>query len=83
MLKEEIQSPELIERTNELINELHEYSSDELEIMASLYYLYRQSPSSTYDDLICQLRDLKPHISPQQMQDALRIFEIMDRYQTS
>jgi uncharacterized protein len=83
MLKEEIRSPELINRTDELINELNKFTSDELEIMASLYYLHRQSPSSTHEELIYQLSDLKPHVSSQQTQDALRIFDIMDGYQRS
>jgi len=83
MLAEEIQSPELMEKTDELVNELNEFSPDELEIMASLYYLHRESPSTTYEDLFSQLSDLKPHISYHQMQDALKVLDIMKKYHVS
>jgi hypothetical protein len=82
MLLEQVGFHELIDRTKELVNELNEYSSEQLEIMASWYYLYRESPSTGNEELISKLNYLKPHISYSQMNNALKIFDIMNRYQT-
>lgn len=79
-LIDEVESPELIHRTEELVSKLNEYSSEQLEVMASLYYLHLEYPSSSKEGLISKLRNLKPHIGRYQLRSAFLIFNIMNRY---
>ena len=81
MLLDRAGRPRLIHKTRKLINELNKLSAENLEIMASLYYLYRESPTSNKEELISKLSHLKPHRATQ-IQSALEVFEIMCRYQT-
>lgn len=83
VLLEELQNEmdgSLIQRTRELAAELDEYSSDQLELMASLYYLKRKSPELTNEQLVTKLGKLKPQFSEELIRNALVIFEIMQRY---
>jgi uncharacterized protein YwgA len=70
---------ELVRRTSELVQELKKYSADELELMASLYYLKRQNPELQDDQLVANLRKLKPHFSEDAIGNAMLIFDIMPR----
>jgi hypothetical protein len=81
-LCDEIESPELIHRTEELVDELNRYSSEDLEVMASLYYLHRESPSDSNENLISRLSNFKPHISHSKIKNGLNILDIMSRYQS-
>jgi len=69
-------SRRVIQATSTLIEELRGYSSDELEIMASLVYLRLSSPGEDAD-LVRHLRELKPYFSVERIRRGLRIFEIL------
>ncbi len=79
LLLREIQrrNPSLIKRTNGLVRELNNFSARELEVMASLYYLKRESPSLGKKDLATELKRLKPYIGKSGIEDGFRIFNIM------
>ncbi|MEP0824631.1 MAG: hypothetical protein HRF40_04025 [Nitrososphaera sp.] len=79
-LKNEVADSGLIERTVNLVKELNEFSSDQLELMASLYYLRKQQPSLSDDELIHRLGELKPQFTEAAIRDAFRIFEIMTKH---
>lgn len=83
LLLKRIGQPKLIRQTKELIKELIEIPSDDLERMASLYYLHRRSPESSAEQLIGELSSRKPHFHFKQIRESSRIFDIMNKYKTA
>jgi uncharacterized protein len=75
MISERIKK-DLFENTERLVKK-SKFSSDELEIMASLYYLKLESPSLRNSQLMQELKLRKPHFSNQQINKSLVIFDIM------
>jgi uncharacterized protein YwgA len=69
----------LIQRTSKLVQELNKYSADQLELMASLYYLGRQNPELEDDQLVANLHKLKPQFKEDTIGNAMHIFEIMSK----
>jgi hypothetical protein len=63
-----------------LINKLNGYSSDQLEVMASLYYLRNDVPSLKREELIELFQNYKPHFDRSQIEGGFEIFDIMQPY---
>ena len=79
-LQNETEDEELVERTRDLARELNEYGSDQLELMASLYYLRRQRPTLGDEELVEELGRLKPQFIETAIRNAFCVFDIMARY---
>jgi uncharacterized protein len=77
MVNERINNKGLLANTKRLINKLDRFSSDALEMMASLYYLRLESPSLSKTQLIQELKTRKPHFSNLEINKSLVIFDIM------
>jgi uncharacterized protein len=73
---------DLFENTKRLVSKLDKFSSDDLEIMASLYYIHCESPSLGNTQLIQELQLRKPHFSIQQINKSFIIFGIMKQRKT-
>lgn len=72
-----ISSQQLRVATDALVDELESYSSDNLEIMASLVYLRFSNPAEDDGALVRDLRELKPYFSAEEIRGGLRIFGIL------
>ena len=64
-------------KTIALVKKLNSFSSEDLEIMASLYYLSIELNIIDNNQLIDQLHYRKPHIEKEKIQEALVIFDII------
>jgi uncharacterized protein YwgA len=78
-LETQLHDQSVIARTINLVRELNEYTADQLELMASLYYLKHEYPALNDDELIEELATLKQQFSEDQIREALIVFEIMER----
>lgn len=68
---------DLAEKTIGLIHQLNEYSSDELEVMASLVFLKRANPDVDGDSLVSQTHELKPRFDEAMIRQQMRIFKTL------
>lgn len=71
-------SEELVRITREFIEELEAFSSNDLEIMASLAYLRQVDQEEDDEDLIKDLRELKPYFTLDEIRRGLQVFDILE-----
>lgn len=76
-LAAKMDNPKLIRTTKELVEALSNYSSDDLEIMATLVFINRSEPSLSKPDLIKRIVELKPRFTEKQVADAYRVFRLL------
>jgi uncharacterized protein YwgA len=72
--------PKLIRKTEKLVSELNYYSSDELEVMASLYFLRQNTRSLDRKNLAIELKRLKPHVNEKRIERGFEVFDIMGKF---
>jgi uncharacterized protein YwgA len=75
-----LDNPGLVKRTMSLVRILHMFSSDDLEIMATLVFLRRSESSLSDDQLIDRVAELKPRFERSRIADNLKIFNILKNY---
>lgn len=75
-----LDNPALVKRTMSLVRTLHMFSSDDLEIMATLVFLRRNESSLSDDELIDRVVELKPRFGRNQIAGNLKIFNILKDY---
>lgn len=73
---------ELVAKTKGMVKELNEFSSEQLEVMASLLFLKLARPLSNKKTLILRLKLLKSHLSNQTIEKGFKVFKIMKKYKT-
>lgn len=78
---DQIDQPELIEKTQQLFEELRTCTSDDLEIMTSLVFLKRSDPSRTNDKLVSLVKLYKPRFTNDQIKENLAVFDLLSKYQ--
>jgi len=76
----QIERPELIEKTHRLFDDLQRYSSDDLEIASSLVYLKKADPSKDDERLVKLVKLYKRRFSEEQIRKNLAIFDLLARY---
>lgn len=64
----------------EIVKKLNDYSSEDLEIMASLYYISREFNEISYDDMVDELMERKPYLDEERIRESLEIFDIMNTF---
>ncbi len=74
-----IEDPKLVSRTEGLLSQLKNFSSDELEIMASLVFL-NQNEKLEGEDLVNRAKELKPRFSESEIREASKIFKILENF---
>jgi uncharacterized protein YwgA len=70
----------LISRTRGLVTQLNNFSSDELQIMATLVFLRSHDPSMSVERATEVTRKLKPQFSKDEISKGKRIFQIMKNF---
>lgn len=78
ILKEIGEDP-LIERTKKLLDELSEYNSDKLEIMASLIMISKDD-SLNREDVIKKVAHLKPRFDEKTIKEYEYVFDIIEKF---
>ena len=68
---------DLFAKTRSLLMKLNNYSTDDLEIMASLLYLSKSDPSKSHDKLIQLVKLYKPRFPDSKIRKNLEVFEII------
>lgn len=79
-LAAKMDNPKLIKRTMSLVKELHNLSSDELEIMATLVFLHRSEPDISNDKLIGRVQELKPRFDRGQIAKSVKVFNMLKNF---
>ncbi|MDN5846357.1 MAG: hypothetical protein L0H53_08805 [Candidatus Nitrosocosmicus sp.] len=69
----------LEDRTLDVIAKLDSYNSEDLEIMASLFYISNEYDGIGKEKLIDELQDRKPHLTEDKIKPAFEVFDIMTR----
>jgi uncharacterized protein YwgA len=77
----QIGQPELIEKTQQLFQELSGRTSDDLEIMTSLVFLKKSDPSRTNEKLVSLVKLYKPRFTDDQIKKNLTVFDLLSRFQ--
>ncbi len=67
----------MVSRSRGLVKQLNEFTSDELEIMATLIFLRMQDPTIKGDEAVRVAHELKPRFSDTDISKGGRIFSIM------
>ncbi len=67
----------MVDRTRGLVKQLSKFSSNDLEIMATLVFESQKDSSLNDDQLAKKVHELKPKFSLPQIKKGLRIFKIM------
>lgn len=62
----------------EIVKRLNEYSSEDLEIMASLYYISREFNEISCEEMVEELMERKPYLGEERIREALEIFDLMN-----
>ena len=75
-----IEDPKLVSRTEGLLSQLKNFSSDELEIMASLVFL-NQNEKLDGEELVKRAKELKPRFSETEIREASKIFKILANFE--
>lgn len=75
----ELNEPKLVEKTRGLLEQLTRYTSDELEIMASLLYISRDKDLDEEGIVKTTLR-LKPRFKEEQIRKHLDVFSLIERF---
>jgi hypothetical protein len=70
----------LVSKTGSLVKHLNQFTSNELEIMATLMYLRMKNPSISEDDAVKLTCQLKPKFSQEEVSKGRRIFKIMNEF---
>jgi len=79
-LAAKMDDPNLIKRTMSLVKELHNLSSDDLELMATLVFLHRSESGITNDKLIDRVLELKPRFERNQIIKDMKVFNILKNF---
>jgi len=79
-LAAKLDSPSLVKKTMSLVKELHGFSSDDLEMMATLVFLRRSEPSLSDSELIDRVVELKPRFERNRIVDNLKAFNILKNF---
>jgi uncharacterized protein len=74
-----MEDPKLVSHTEGLLSQLGKFSSDELEIMASLVFLY-ENEKLEGEELIKRTKELKPRFSESEIRDSTKIFRILSNF---
>jgi uncharacterized protein YwgA len=64
----------------EMVKKLNDYSSEDLEIMSSLYYISREFNEISYEEMVEELMERKPHLGEERIKEDLEIFNIMNTF---
>jgi len=73
----EPKAEKMVKRTRGLIRDLSKFSSEELEIMATLVFERQEDPSLDVAQLVERVHELKPQFTIERIDPGLRIFRIM------
>lgn len=73
----EINEPDLIARTQKLLDILREIPSEDLEIMTSLVFLRIADPEKDDDTLVRLVKYYKPRFNEDRIRKAFKIFDIL------
>jgi len=76
-LAAKVDDERLIKRTMNLVKELYKFSSDDLEMMATIVFLRRSEPNLSDDALVRRVRELKLRFGEEQIRSNMRIFNIL------
>jgi uncharacterized protein YwgA len=79
-LASKVDNEKLIKKTMSMVKELDQFSSDDLEVMATLAFLRRNEPGLVGDDLIKRFLDLKPRFREMDAKTNMRVFNILRNY---
>ena len=64
----------------EMVKKLNDYSSEDMEIMASLYYISREFNEISYEEMVEERMERKPYLGEERIKEALEIFDIMNTF---
>lgn len=70
----------LEDKTNNLVGKLDSYSSEDLEIMASLFYISNEFNEISYDEMVEELIERKPYLDKDKVWQSLEIFDIINTF---
>jgi uncharacterized protein YwgA len=76
-LAAKVDDPSLIKRTMSLVKSLHNFSSDDLEIMATLVFMRRIEAKISDDELVDIVRELKPKFNRDRIAQDMKIFSVL------
>lgn len=75
----ELNAEQLVKKTEELLEELSKYNSDELEIMASLV-LMAKDKDLDIDGVVRTVHRLKPRFTEEEIRKYVHVFDIMEKF---
>jgi uncharacterized protein YwgA len=75
-----LDDPKFVQRTQNLVRELHKFSSEDLEIMATLVFLRKNEQLPSDDDLVERVAELKPRYDMERIRQNLRVFNIIRNF---
>jgi len=76
-----IESSDLIKKTEQFLDEIRNYTTDDLEIMTSLYHLKKSDPDiDSNEKLVKFVKLYKPRFDESKIEKNLKVFDLMKRY---
>lgn len=79
--KLDVDSLKLTDKTTIFLDALKKYRTDDLELMSSLYFIKKSDPEVDTDEKLVKVIHLhKPRFSPEQIEQNLRVFPLMEQY---
>lgn len=76
-LAAKIDNEKLVKKTMSLMRELYKFTSDDLEMMATLVFLRRNEPGLSNDQLVKRASELKPRFEEGKIGENVKIFAIL------
>jgi len=73
------EDPKLVSKTNGLLTQHEPFTSDQLEIMSSLVFLY-ENEHLEGEELIGTTKELKPRFPESQIRECIKIFKILGNF---
>ena len=78
----EIREPKLLSNTRRIFETLNKYTSDNLEIMASLVFLRRADPAKDDDTLVRSIEYYKPRFDEEKIRGNFEVFNLLEEFKT-
>lgn len=76
-----LEPPELVEKTKALFDKLKAYSTNDLEIMSSLYHIRKSDPEVDTDDRLVKFIKLyKPQFDDKKIEKNLEVFTLIEPF---
>jgi uncharacterized protein YwgA len=76
-LAAKLDNPKLVQKTTNLMKDLYNFKSDDLEMMATLVFLRRNEPGLSDDALVKRVTELKQRFEEADVKKNMRIFNIL------